>query len=210
MIIFKRERDFKRTISNNMYKINERYCIKYIIIFCGGEKYQFSVVVDGVIQVWFLSFWDCIIKIINATIKVDEMDVYVYCLIGLQYDSFVRTIIDYINKHLNEKVEYKKNYSDGQDYIGCSLFSMYIESTHNSDERDLDFTKSEYDIETDVSAYINLFTDTINPGIEFILGLVNDIEREYKCNVIVQDHSSKAVYMKSEDKDYCDQEFWEK
>ena len=35
-------------------------------------------------------------------------------------------------------------------------------------------------------------------------------EREYKCNVIVQDHSSKAVYMKSEDKDYCDQEFWEK
>ena len=87
---------------------------------------------------------------------------------------------------------------------------MYIESTHNSDERDLDFTKSEYDIETDVSAYINLFTDTINPGIEFILGLVNDIEREYKCNVIVQDHSSKAVYMKSEDKDYCDQEFWEK
>ena len=145
------------------------------------------------------------------------MDVYVYCLIGLQYDSFVRTIIDYISKHLNEKVEYinekveyKKNYSDGQDYIGCSLFSMYIESTHNSDERDLGFTKSEYDIETDVSAYINLFTDTINPGIEFILGLVNDIEREYKCNVIVQDHSSKAVYMKSEDKDYCDQEFWEK
>ena len=135
---------------------------------------------------------------------MDEMDVYVYCLIGLQYDSFVRTIIDYISKHLNEKVEYKKNYSDGQDYIGCSLFSMYIESTHNSDERDLDFTKSEYDIETDVSAYINLFTDTINPGIEFILGLINDIEREYKCNVIVQDDLLKRdldAIIKWQDKD---------
>ncbi len=136
------------------------------------------------------------------------MDIYLYCLISSYYNSFVRIIIDYISEQLDENAEYQSDYTNGWDYIGCSLFSMYIETSSKNAEYDLQFTKSEYGIETDVSVYLNLFTDTINPGIDFIWGLIKKLDKEFDCNVIVEDNSSKVVYLKSSDKNYIDQLFW--
>lgn len=136
------------------------------------------------------------------------MDMYLYCLISSSYDLFVKTIIDYLKEQLGENVDYQSDYIDGIDYVGCSLFCMYIESPYKNVECDLQFTKDEYDIETDVSVFINLYTATIKPGIDVIGGLVGNIENKLK-NIIVQDHASKAVYLKSLDKKYIDHFFWD-
>lgn len=134
---------------------------------------------------------------------------YLYFLADSDYIMFIEFIIKYLEKTLNEHIKVENHYQETEDYIGCSLFSMFIESEYTSDECDSEFTLDDYQISTNVSAYINIFTAKINDAIPVLKEMVKRLRESFGTNIIVLDDSSSAVYICSGDKYYINELFWE-
>ncbi|MDE7253473.1 MAG: hypothetical protein K2O32_11100 [Acetatifactor sp.] len=136
------------------------------------------------------------------------MDMYLYCLIKNNYALFIDSIIQFLKEILHEHIQYKGQYQQIYDYIGCSLFDMYIESEYTSEECNLDFTLSDYQIKTNVSVYITIYTGKIETGIYILEKMVKQLENLFGANIIVLDDSSAAVYIHSSSQFYVDKIFW--
>lgn len=158
------------------------------------------VLPDGSIETWILRW-------------VNKMDMYMYfyCLEYSDYMLLKKIIVDYIEETLHERIKYMAHYINENDYVQgtrCSLFSMSIESEFTSKEFDMEFTKDVYQISTNVSMYINLFTGTIVNGICVLKEIVEKVKDLTHTNIIVLEHSSKMVYSYCGNNCYDDELFW--
>ena len=140
------------------------------------------------------------------------MYMYFYCLGYSDYILLKKIIIEYIEESLHECIEYLDYYINENDYVQkarCSLFSLTLESEFTSREFDLEFTRDVYQISTNVSMYINLFTDTIVNGKCVLKELVKKVKDLTHTNIIALDHSSKIVYSYCGNNCYYDELFWD-
>ena len=140
-----------------------------------------------------------------------DMDMFLLCMVNSDYIRVKEFLMKYLENALHEKISYKKYYISSCDYtehMGCSLFSMSIESKYTSSECASEFTLDEYGISTNVSIYINLFTSTITDGICLIREMIKKMDDFLHINVIVEDHSSTAVYISSQGQYDIKDTFW--
>lgn len=137
------------------------------------------------------------------------MDLYLFFLVSSDYIVFTEFIIKYLEKTLNEHIEVENHYQETEDYIGCSLFNMFIESEYTSDECDSEFTLDDYQISTNVSVYINIYTAKIIEAIPILKEMVKRLHDSFGTNIIVLNDSSSAVYICSGDKYYINELFWD-
>lgn len=140
-----------------------------------------------------------------------DMYLYFYCLGYSDYMLLKKIIMEHIEETLHEHINYMDYYVNESNYIQdarCSLFSMSIESEFTSKEFDLEFTRDAYQISTNVSMYINLFTDTIVNGICVLKEMVEKVKDLTHTNIIVLEHSSKMVYSYCGNNCYDDELFW--
>ena len=141
-----------------------------------------------------------------------DMYMYFYCLGYSDYMLLKKIIIEYIEESLHECMEYLDYYINENDYVQdarCSLFSLTLESEFTSKEFDLEFTRDVYQISTNVSMYINLFTDTIVNGKCVLKEMVKKVKDLTHTNIIVLEHSSKIVYSYCGNNCYIDELFWD-
>ncbi len=141
-----------------------------------------------------------------------DMYMYFYCLGYSDYMLLKKIIVDYVEEAMNERIEYVDSYINENDYVHdarCSLFSMSIESEFTSNEFDMEFTKDVYQINTNVSMYINLFTNTMVDGVRVLKGMVERVKELTHTNIIVLEHSSKMVYSYCDPNLYDDEMFWD-
>ena len=136
------------------------------------------------------------------------MDMFLFCLVNSDYIMFVELITEYLKNKLKENIVFMKHYQNIYDYIGCSLFDMYIESKYTSKECDSEFTLEEYQISTNVSIYINIFTEKINDGLNVIKEIVESLGDSFDTNIILEDDSSAVVYINACDRHYVNKAFW--
>lgn len=129
-----------------------------------------------------------------------------YFLVKSNYDLFINEIIEFLEEKTNDEVVHESSSED--DDIKCNLFNMYIESIYKNSECDLEFTKEYFNVETDLSIFVNLFTATMDIGINLLFELLKKIEQKKDCNIMIQDNSSSVVYIKTIDKKYVNQSFW--
>jgi len=140
-----------------------------------------------------------------------DMEIYVFCLKFSEYLLLKETIVSYIKECMGESVSYGKEFINDDDFIetvGCKLFQLYIESQFTSKELDLDYTIEEYHIRTNVQIYTNLFSDTMNEGIYALKELIKRLAALGYTNILVENDSSKVVYIYSENEMYTDDKFW--
>ena len=133
---------------------------------------------------------------------------FLFCLVNSDYIMFVELITEYLKNKLKENIVFMKQYQNIYDYIGCSLFDMYIESKYTSKECDSEFTLEEYQISTNVSIYINIFTEKINDGLNVIKEIVESLGDSFDTNIILEDDSSAVVYINACDRHYVNKAFW--
>lgn len=133
---------------------------------------------------------------------------FLFCLVNSDYIMFVELITEYLKNKLKENIVFMKHYQNIYDYIGCSLFDMYIESKYTSKECDSEFTLEEYQISTNVSIYINIFTEKINDGLNVIKEIVESLGDSFDTNIILEDDSSAVVYINACDRHYVNKAFW--
>ena len=136
------------------------------------------------------------------------MDMFLFCLVNSDYIMFVELITEYLKNKLKENIVFMKHYQNIYDYIGCSLFDMYIESKYTSKECDSEFTLEEYQISTNVSIYINIFTEKINDGLYVIKEIVESLGDSFDTNIILEDDSSAVVYINACNRHYVNKAFW--
>lgn len=133
---------------------------------------------------------------------------FLFCLVNSDYIMFVELITEYLKNKLKENIVFMKHYQNIYDYIGCSLFDMYIESKYTSKECDSEFTLEEYQISTNVSIYINIFTEKINDGLYVIKEIVESLGDSFDTNIILEDDSSAVVYINACNRHYVNKAFW--
>lgn len=140
-----------------------------------------------------------------------DIDLFLFCCECSNYVLLKEFLLEYLKDALQEKIVYKKYYINSDDYteyIGCSLFSMSIESKFTSKECFSEFTLDEYDVSTNVLIYVNLYTDTMINAIHLLKKLINELEKLFHTNIIVEDHTSTVVYISSANRQYIKNEFW--
>lgn len=131
---------------------------------------------------------------------------YILCMIE-DYEQFFEAIKSVISGLLGAKVESKRR-EDGVDFIDCSILYMYIECKARNEELDLSYTEDDYNIKTNTQIYINIFTHFFSQGILLIKQLVDKLNNQLYKSIIVEDHSSKAVYIRSGELNCLDESFW--
>ena len=140
-----------------------------------------------------------------------DMYLYFYCLGYSDYMLLKKIIAEHIEEKLQEHISYMDYYMNEKDYVqdaSCSLFSMSIESEFTSKEFDSEFTRDDYQISTNVSMYVNLYTDTIVNGMCVLKEMVEKVKELTHTNIIVFEHSSKMVYSYCGNNCYVDEMFW--
>ncbi len=136
------------------------------------------------------------------------MDMYIYCLVNFNYIMLIKSIIEYLEETLHEHIEYETHYQGIFDYIGCSFFDIFIESEYTSNECESEFTFEDYQVSTNVSLYIAIFTDKIIDSISVLKKMIKRLEELFHTNIIVLNAGSRVVYISSSSKYYIDKSFW--
>lgn len=137
------------------------------------------------------------------------MDIYVYCMLKKDYDSFINAIWIILENLLGKKIRHERE-KYGKDNLHCSFFSMYIELESEMEFDDLSFTEEEYGIAVNTYLFINVFDGVYYQGVHLLQELITSLGDDYYDSIIVAGHCSQAVYLKSRTINYIEKDFWTK